>query len=219
MKFTFKIGSKIKEAWVLYKEHLKAFLLLTLVTLLVSFLRQDEGVILFIIIYIFNILFSYIWIRSTIELIDKKTFNPFSKEIFPSFLQFWNFIKTIFLSALCILAGFILFIIPGFYVAGRLIFSSYISAEKNQGARKTIKEAWNSTKGYGWKLFWKSFIIGLIIIVGFIALFFGVFITYPIGMILLSMLYREFSRIKPIEIKEEDKIAEVVNVVISEEIK
>lgn len=219
MKFIFNIDSKFKEAWVLYKEHIKAFLLLTLLTLFISSLTQTDNTILFIIIYTVNILLSYIWIRGTIELIDKKKFTPFSKEIFPSFLQFWNFIKTVFLSTLCILAGLILFIVPGFYIAGRLVFSSYISIEKNQGARKTIKEAWNSTKGYGWNLFWKSLVIGFIILVGLLALFIGIFVTYPLGMIMIAMLYREFSKMKLINVKEEIKISEVDTVIEHNEIK
>ena len=52
------------------------------------------------------------------------------------------------------------------------------------------------TKGYGWKLFWKSFIIGLFIALGFLALFIGSFITYPIGLIVMVVMYREFKKFK-----------------------
>lgn len=219
MKFTFNIDLKIKEAWALYKEHLKSFLLLVLVTFFVSSLsgNDNQNTLLVVLIYIVSILISYIWIRATIELIDKKTFRPFSREIFPSLLQFWNYFKTIFLSTVCIIVGFILFIIPGFYVTGRLIFSSYISVEKNQGARKTIREAWDSTREYGWNLFWKSLVIGFIIFAGLLALLVGIFITYPLGMILLVMLYREFAKVKHTENKEEVQIPEVSTVITPEE--
>lgn len=196
MQFTFKIGDKIKEAWPLYRAHFSTLLLLMVVTMVTQFIGSNRSWVLIIISYVVSILVSYIWIRFILSLIDKKDFNPFSRNSLPSFLQFWNLFKTTILYALCVLAGFILFVIPGFYVVGRLLFAIYLSIDKNQGARVTIKEAWNMTRGYGWKLFWKSFVIGLFIAVGFIAFFIGSFITYPVGMIVMAMMYREFSKMK-----------------------
>lgn len=119
------------------------------------------------------------------------------------------------------MAGFILLIIPAFYVAGRLMFSVYLSVEKNQGARASIKESWDMTKGYAWQLFWKSFVIGLFMVVGFFALLVGSFVTYPIGFMVMIMLYREFVKFKsqnvstpvlentpsPIQVVKEETIA------------
>lgn len=196
MNFTFKVGAKIKEIWPLYKKHFGTLLLMTLATFIISVIGQEDNMFLSIIVAVINILFSYIWIHLIFNLIDQKEFNLFSKEALPSLGQLWNFFKTNILYALCVLAGFILLVIPGFYVAGRLIFAIYLSVEKNQGARLSIKESWKMTKGYGWKLFWKSFIIGLFIALGFLALFIGSFITYPIGLIVMVVMYREFKKFK-----------------------
>jgi uncharacterized membrane protein len=193
MKFTFKIGSKIKEVWSLYKKHFTNFLLLTIITFVIQFFGSQDNWILTLILNLINLLLSYVWIRSILSLIDKKEFKPFSHEMTPSMEQYWNLLKTTILYSLCVLAGFILLVIPAFYVTGRLMFSVYLSIEKNQGARKSIKESWNMTRGYGWKLFWKSFVIGLFMVIGFVAFFVGSFITYPIGMVVLIMMYREFS--------------------------
>lgn len=196
MQFTFKIGDKIKEAWPICKAHFSVFLLLLVVTMIDNVIGLNHNWVLVVISYVISILLSYIWIRFILSLIDKKDFNPFSRESLPSFVQFWNFFKTMILYTLCVLVGFALFIIPGFYISGRLLFAVYLSIDKNQGARVSIKEAWNMTKNYGWKLFWKSFLIGLFIALGFIAFFIGSFITYPIGMIVMAMMYRKFSKMK-----------------------
>lgn len=199
MKFTFKIGEKIKEAWVLYKANLGIFLLLTLVTFILSSLGDRDGrgiftTILSIAVPLINIFVSYVWIRSIMNLLDGKGFKPFHKESFPDLTQYWNFISTGILSFIIIVAGFILFIIPGIYFAGRLIFATYIALEKNQNAFLSIKESWNMTKENAWKLFGKSFIIGLFVLLGLLALFVGLFITYPLGMLVLIMMYREFTK-------------------------
>ncbi len=205
MNFTFKIGQKIKEAWPLYKENYGVLLLMTIATFAVNFTgqRREEGdpltstiVLITIVSAIIGLYLSYMWIRLILNIIDKKEFNFFSKQSIPSFGKIWNFIKTSILYGLCVMGGFILLIIPGFYVAGRLVFATYISVEKNQGARASIKEAWDMTKDNGWLLFWKSFVVALFMAVGFLALLVGSFITYPIGFMLMLMMYREFVKFK-----------------------
>jgi hypothetical protein len=198
MQFTFKIGAKIKEAWLLYKLHFGTFILLFAITLVVKAVGSGRNWILAILSYVISLILVYIWIRFGLSLIDKKDFNPFSKEALPSLAQFWNLFKTIILYMLCILGGMILLVIPGLYICGRLIFAIYLSVEKNQGARITVEEAWNMTKGYGWQLFWKSFLIGLFSAAGFIVFFVGGFVTYPIGFIVFVMMYREFTKMKSI---------------------
>lgn len=192
MQFTFKIGSKIKEAWPIYKENLVNLLLMTVVVLVVSMMSSRDSWIISLLSYIVSTLVFYVWLRFALALIEKKKFNPFSKEALPSIEQYWNLLKTMILYSLCIIGGFILFIVPGLYFSGRLMFAPYLSVEKNQGARKSIKESWEATRGNGWKIFWKAFVIGLFMMVGFLALFIGAFITYPVGLIVMIMLYREF---------------------------
>ena len=197
MKFTFKIGQKIKETWPIYKANFSTILILIAITIVTKFIGSDShnwGLV--IVSYVISILISYIWIRFILGLIDKKDFNPFSRKSLPSFKRFWNLLTTLILSGLCILGGFILLIIPGFYIIGRLIFSVYISVDKNKDGVASVKESWNMTKGYGWNLFWKGLLISLFIILGYIAFLVGALITYPIGIMVMAMMYREFSKIK-----------------------
>lgn len=196
MEFKFSVGDKIKEAWPLYKENFGMFILMVIISFVTQSLGNEKHLFLAFVSFIVSILVSYVWIRSIINLVDKKEFKPFEKESFPSISQYWNFLKTVFLSTLVIIVGVIFLIIPGLYLSGRLMFASYISVEKNQGARKSIRESWDMTKDFGWKIFGKGLLVGLFILAGLIALFFGVFITYPIGVIVLVMLYREFSKFK-----------------------
>lgn len=205
MKFTFKIGQKIKEAWPLYKENLGLFLLLTLITLVASSINQsgdNPNTLLSIVMMFVNFLISSIWILSVLDLIDNKRFKPFSRKSFPSLKQYWYFISTSFLISLAIIIGFALLVVPGIYLVGRLMFAPYIALDKNKNAIDSIRDCWHMTKDHGWKIFGKNFIIGLFILAGFLALILGLFITYPIGTILLVMLYREFEKFKKNNINE-----------------
>ncbi|HLP86537.1 MAG TPA: glycerophosphoryl diester phosphodiesterase membrane domain-containing protein [Candidatus Paceibacterota bacterium] len=210
MQFIFKIGSKIREAWPIYKANFGVFLLLMVFTLVVQALGSNRHWALVLISYVASIFVSFMWVRFVLNLIDKKESNPFKKESLPTLSQYWNLFKTIILNALCVLLGLVLLVIPAFYISGRLIFAMYLSVDKNQGGRKSIKESWEMTRGYGWLLFWKSFVIGLFIALGIIAFFIGSFITYPIGMLIYAMMYREFSKMK-LENPITPVSAEVVN--------
>jgi hypothetical protein len=236
MTFTFKVWENIKKAWGLYKENFSQMMILTLIMLAIQFIskslsKDNSNSLLVFILVIVSILVSYIWIRSTLSLLDGKGFNPFSKESLPSFAQIWDFVKTNILLALCVvpffiipvfvtamivvssvLAGigpvitlsmliiliplFILFIIPAIYVASRLFPAKYLSVDKYQGARKNIRESWNMTKGIGWKITGKILLVALFILLGFVAFVVGLIITLPIGMIVLTMMYRDIAKLK-----------------------
>jgi hypothetical protein len=196
MKFTFKIGDKIKEAWPIYKMHFGNFVLLFIITIVSSIILSGRNIIIRILSYAVSVFLAYIWIRFTLSLVDKKEYNPFSKEALPTSSGFWNLLITMVLFGLCIMAGLILLVIPGLYILGRLIFAPYLSVEKNQGAISTIEKTWNMTKDHGWELFLKSLLIGLFAVAGFILLFVGGIVTCPISYIVFAMMYREFSKMK-----------------------
>ena len=228
MKFTFKIGEKIKEAWPLYKEHWMVLVMLTVISFIIQLGNyKKNSFLLGILVSLVGLVVSYVLIRLILSIVDKKEYNPFSKNSIPTIFQYWNYLKTSILYGFCILGGFILLIIPGFYVMGRLSFSVYLSVEKNQGARASIKESWDATKDYGWTLFWKSFIIGLFIVAGYLLFFIGSFITYPLGMLVFVMMYREFFKIKsqnplnviPTEISSESPNKSKIEELSKEEIK
>lgn len=91
---------------------------------------------------------------------------------------------------------FIAFMIPAIYVASRLFPAKYLSVDKYQGSIKNIRDSWDMTKGNGWRIFWKTFLIGLFIMLGFLALVIGMIITLPIGMIVMVMMYKELLKFK-----------------------
>lgn len=88
MKFTFKIGAKIKEAWPLYKENFWALLVMTIATFVVQFVGQGKKeddtltlafVLLTLILAVVSLFISYMWVRLILNIVDKKEFNLFSK--------------------------------------------------------------------------------------------------------------------------------------------
>ena len=252
MEITFKIGQKIKEAWKLYKENLGNIILFVVAMfvfqLIVSFLLkggQTELPLLSLVTIVkayISFFFSFLFIKSTIDMIDGKSFNPLSKENLSDFSRFWNFLKINLLLMLCVAPVFIISLLALFllgllgkgliiivmllsfiifiYIEIRLLPSIYLAIDKNQGARKSIIESWNMTKGYFWFIFGKVIVIQLFVLLGFIALLIGGIITYPIGMMVTVMLYRELlkNKMTPEIIVAETPIVENKEEVISEKV-
>lgn len=241
MNFTFKVWDKIKEAWPLYKENLGLFILLMGIIFVVQLGSMKYIYIISAVLFLASILVGCMAISFLLSVVDKKEFHPFSKKYFPTINQIWNFIKTYVLFTLIVSGGMLVFLflflhfskkevwvisplailsitgtfvfgIIGMYLQTRLIFSCFISIDKNKGAIESIKDSWNMTRGRFWFIFGRTILIGLFVFAGFIALLIGALITYPIGMLLYVMLYRDLRDFKQlnsngVKADEEIKIA------------
>jgi membrane-anchored glycerophosphoryl diester phosphodiesterase (GDPDase) len=68
-------------------------------------------------------------------------------------------------------------LVPGFIFACRLAFVNYLIIDEKMEALQALKTSWAMTKGHGWTIWWMALLAILIVIAGFIVLFFGVFIS------------------------------------------
>ncbi|MFC1638723.1 hypothetical protein ACFL26_00450 [Patescibacteria group bacterium] len=66
--------------------------------------------------------------------------------------NYWNVVLAQFLVTLLIFAGFLLFIIPGLYLAVRMTFVPYLAIDRQMKATDAIKTSWEMTGGCFWTL-------------------------------------------------------------------
>jgi hypothetical protein len=112
-----------------------------------------------------------------------------------------------FLSAILILIGLILFIIPGIYIAVRFIVASQAAVLERQGVTDSLRRSWNLVEGNWWRVFGIVIVVAILVSVlealvgrvvsaaagdvlgsGLSTLVVGVFIQ-PIQAIALTLLY------------------------------
>ncbi len=254
MEFTFKIGENIKKAWNLFKNNLNNIIIFVIVIVvyqlainsILNNFKEDSWIGFFtaIVSWFISSYFSYLWIRATLDMIDGKSFNPFSRESQPTYKKFLSFILTTLVVSWCLLAvvgivivpilllavvfgiklfavtsliiAIIIAIIISLYFMSRLSPAIYLSVDKDQGSGKNISESWRMTKSIVWNILGKMLLIFLFIIGGLFALGVGILITYPLGMILVILLYREVLNYKS---NTEKIIPEIINEVPKPEIK
>ncbi|MGQ1909986.1 hypothetical protein ACT3CE_09385 [Marinifilum sp. RC60d5] len=73
--------------------------------------------------------------------------------------------------------GFLFFIIPGIYLACKLIFVPYLVMDKNVDPLQAIKLSYYLSKGYFWTIFGMGILSFLIFILGLICMIVGVFVS------------------------------------------
>lgn len=113
---------------------------------------------------------------------------------FKTYKVFWHYFLSSCLYILAFIAGLILLILPGVYIATRLQFFVYSIVEnENLGPIEALKKSMKMTEGLFWKLFWFGCIVILVNIAGALLLGVGLFFTVPVTGIAYAELYRKLS--------------------------
>lgn len=94
---------------------------------------------------------------------------------------------------LIVVAGLILLIIPGIYLALRLQFYSYYIVDKNAGAIDSLRMSWKATDKNVINIFLFELLLVGINILGALALLVGLLVTIPLSFIAVTLLYRKLS--------------------------
>ncbi len=96
------------------------------------------------------------------------------------------------LSGLAILLAFLLFIIPGIYVAGRLYMAPYYSAIEGLGPMEAMKKSWDTFEPHAWSMFAFILVSSIVCALGIIACCVGFFYTFPVLPICIGMTLLAF---------------------------
>lgn len=127
-------------------------------------------------------------INICLKFVEGKT--PKLKDIYYT-KNLFNFILASILRNFIIIFGFILFIIPGIIFSIKLQYSEYLIVDKKLDAVSSIKTSWEMTKGVKWNLFLFGILLGLINVLGILALLVGLLITVPLTFIANAYVYRK----------------------------
>jgi uncharacterized membrane protein len=106
---------------------------------------------------------------------------------------FWRFLGAEILVALILIAGFVLFVIPGIIASLGLSFVTYLVVDRAAKPVDAIKESWRITKGHKWRLLLLMLSLVLLNIAGLIAFVVGILVTIPITWLAVTHAYRTLS--------------------------
>lgn len=179
---------------------LTVFVIWAIVTIISSviqgFLNSNKQFLLSFIFTLFmwvvNAIISMGIISIALKFTDNK--KPELREIYYT-KKVFNYILASIIRNIIIIFGFVLFIIPGIIFSIKLQYCEYLIVDKKLDAVDSLKESWEMTKGVKWNLFLLGLILGLINILGFLALLVGLLVTVPLSMVANAYVYRKLLRI------------------------
>jgi hypothetical protein len=108
---------------------------------------------------------------------------------------FWRYVGGSVLTALIVIGGLILLIVPGIIFALRYMFVSYVIMDKKMRPMEALRESARITYGHKWDLFGFAILLLLLNILGFICLFVGLLVTVPLTWLAMVHAYRTLEKI------------------------
>ena len=75
--------------------------------------------------------------------------------------RFWSIVLVCLLASLAIAGGFILLVIPGFFILTKLTVSLPTLVIEDKRGREALRRSWNLVTGFGWAVFGTIIVAGL----------------------------------------------------------
>lgn len=114
-------------------------------------------------------------------------------DIFQGYPLTGQFLMALVVGSVIVAAGLIVFIIPGIYIGLRLSQSFYLVVDQKLSGIDALKRSWAITQGHALQLLLLAIVVGLINMVGAIALLIGLLVTIPTTTIAMAFVYRKLS--------------------------
>lgn len=188
----------IHESWNLFKKNWKTLLITALVYFLTQALLSSlqkglsqsdshSGGVIGLLSWVVSTIMTIGWLKIYLALTRKNKVHI--DDLFKHYSLFFKYFFGTALTAIIVVLGYILLIVPGIILSLKLIFVPYLLVDKKMGIIDSLKESSRITQGIKGKLF--LYMIGLlgINILGLLALGIGVLVTIPITGFASALLY------------------------------
>lgn len=199
-KAAFSPSKAISSAWTIVKKRVwfyaavAAFVLLLpqVFSALFGGGRGAGSAMYTILLLLLNIVLTLGFMNLALESVGRKkvTFET----LFARIDRFLDFFIAYILVAIMVSIGLVLLVLPGLYIALRVQFFAYFILEKDMKAVEAIKASFAITKGHEFSLVGLWVFQVLIAILGFLALFVGILVAYPVSVIAHAWAYKKLSK-------------------------
>jgi len=140
---------------VLAKIHLPFILIFNLLLLQIEQPLSSENRDSLLYISALNLLFIPIYWGATIAFMQSTVEGPqytAGQAIVASFSNWPRLFLVFLISSICIILGFMAFIVPGIYIAVRLSIADYICVVEKKTPLPSLKQSWQHTEQYIWPI-------------------------------------------------------------------
>jgi uncharacterized membrane protein len=189
---TFSIKEALEFGWSRTRANLNPLLILGGIAAILAGLQRGlspQDVFLVLAIQLMQVALTLIWIRVALMIHDGADLD-WSKSL--DFLDgYLPFLLTVTLTALVVVAGFALLIVPGVIWGLRYSFSSFVAVDRNLDPVAALRESARLTYGRKWHLLEFALAMIGVNILGALALGVGLLISVPTTWIASAFVFRK----------------------------
>lgn len=200
---SFKVGEFISQGWKFTKEHLGFLISYVIIMFIMSFLfsgvadalYQQGRVLLSVLMHLAGWIVG-VFIQMGLynsSLLITSGIKPGFDQLYSNDRHFISYVVSSILFGLMVTIGFILLIVPGFYLMARYGLFPYFILDKNMGPIQALEAASQASEGKRWFLFLMFISLILLNIVGALLLGIGLLFTFPITFLALAAVYRKIT--------------------------
>ena len=131
------------------------------------------------------------WTKVLLRIVDGE--RPSHTDLYAHHALLFRYLGAALLYALSIVAGMILFIIPGILAAVRFSMSSFLVVDRGMGPLEAMRKSAEITRGERWHLFIAGLVLAGFALLGAAAMLIGLLWTLPAAMVAGAFIYRRLS--------------------------
>jgi uncharacterized membrane protein len=198
----FAMGEAVAFGWETAKSNIGFFIGVLVVAMLIQIIPRGIGdyvaayfplisVVFYIIAAVLEMVVGMGIIKISLKFCDG------TKGKLDDLLSSFHLVIKYFLASLLYLlivtGGLILLVIPGIIWCIKYSLFPYFIVDEGLGPLEAIKASGRATQDAKWQLFLFGLLIGIINIAGVLALFVGIFITFPLSLVAYAYVYRKLA--------------------------
>ncbi|MDB4933308.1 MAG: hypothetical protein JWP87_280 [Labilithrix sp.] len=198
----FSVSEALRYGWETFKRNVGPATLLALATLVATFLVDGlaqqatarAGALAFgstLLSKLMHALLSFLWVRFALAVHDGRPIG--TRELLPSGLMFVNFLAVSIMYGLLVMAGLVLLVVPGLYLAVRYGFVGFVVADGRPDPMGAFRESSQLTRGVRGRLFLLAVVLFLMNIAGALVFGIGLLLTLPMTVFATAYVYRRLA--------------------------
>ncbi len=202
MEKTFSDGAAVRFGWQTFKDN-AGFLIGAMAVALIAVMiplglmaatenSEVLSLLFFILYYVVAIIVGIGGLKILLMLVDGE--KPSIGDLFRHWHLFLNYLAVTILYGLIVMGGLLILVVPGIYWGLKFYFSYVLVVDKGMGPIEALKESARITEGVKWDLIGLYAVIGLVVVIGYLALFVGVLASVPVAGLATLYVYRKLEQ-------------------------
>ena len=186
----FSIGEAIKFGWSTATGNLGLYLVAMVIWIMIEMMPAilTKSIVVTTVGWVLGLVVTMGIMKMSLRFVDGD--HGELADLFATFPSLISYILASFLVGIIVTIGMLLLIVPGIILGIRLQMYVWAIVDNHAGPIEALQQSWTMTRGFAWNLFLLNLLLGLINMLGMLAIGIGLVVTVPLSMVAWGHAYR-----------------------------